>query len=267
MFGFGAGRARIVPSGGTPYELGVVQSASVEFKVDLKELRGPYRYPQAVADGKGTCSGKVAFANLWPPTLSEILAGSAPTGQGGYYAAVNETHTIGPQSSTYGTTTLTNGSTFVSNSEVVIVTVAGVPYFYTRVLLNIATAQATAVNPLAGAYVITNAGVMTFALADVGNVTTVTYLYTPASNASSSFTMSQLGLNTAPTFQLTLIGIGKNVYSNAAQQYIIVLNSVLAPSLKLDFKLDDFTMIDLDFSAFVDQTGNLGTFYFVASDA
>jgi|GEM_PF-4490266 len=45
------------------------------------------------------------------------------------------------------------------------------------------------------------------------------------------------------------------------QQFIVNLNACLAPSLKFDFKLDDFTMMDLDFSAFIDQNGNLGNIY------
>jgi hypothetical protein len=266
VFGFGAGRARIIPSGGTPYELGVVQSASAEFKVDLKELRGPYRYPQAVADGKGTASGKVSFANLWPPTLSEILAAAAPTqnptasttvGQ----AVINE---VQPISGTH--CTLTNATTYVVGSEIVVVTISGVPYYYTR---GGSPAVASATAPLAGVYSInTGTGVLTFASGDNGNNATITYLYSPTgNNGNASIALSQLGMNTAPTFQLTLIGTGKNYYSNATQQFIIVFNAVLAPSLKFDFKLDDFTMMDLDYQAFIDGSGNLGSLYFVAPDA
>jgi hypothetical protein len=276
MFGFGAGRARIIPSGGTPYELGVVQSASAEFKVDLKELRGPYRYPIAVADGKGTASGKVSFANLWPPTLSEILAAAAPTASPAStsvgQAVINEsgliaTHAYQLQQSTG----LAGASPFIVGSEIVVVTVAGSPYYYTRVTAG-GEAAASATAPLAGKYSITTTGsaapILQFITADNGNTVSVTYLFTPTTtNANAIVSLGQLGMNTAPTFQLTLIGTGKNYYSNAAQQFIIVFNAVLAPSLKFDFKLDDFTMLDLDYQAFIDANGNLGSLYFVSPDA
>jgi hypothetical protein len=261
MFGFGAGRARIIPFGGTPYELGVVQSASAEFKVDLKELRSTYRYPVAVADGKGTASGKVSFANLWPPTLAEILSSTAPT-QTGQQAAINEAQTIPSYPGPY-TVTLTNAATMVAGSEIVVVTIAGVPYYYSR---SVITAHASATNPLNGSYTI-SAGVLTFNVLDAGEAISVTYLYTPAGTANATIALSQLGMNSSPTFQLTLIGTGKNYYSNATQQFIIVFNAVLAPSLKFDFKLDDFTMLDLDYQAFIDGSGNLGSLYFVSPDA
>src|SRR5271154_971061 len=93
MFGFGAGRARIIPSqGGQPYELGVVQSATLDLKVDLKELRGQYRYPLAVADGKGTASGKVSFMEFWPATLASLLTGTLQTNT--QQVAVAEPQTI-----------------------------------------------------------------------------------------------------------------------------------------------------------------------------
>jgi hypothetical protein len=261
MFNFGAGRARLIPAGGgLPQELGVVQSASVDLKVDLKELRGPYRFPIAVADGKGTASGKVSFMQLWPSSLGAILGGTVNSATGPT-AAIGESHTI-PATSAY-TFTLTNGSVLVAGSEIVVVTENSNQVFYTRVTAGM-EAAATAANPTGGKYSITGAGVLTFAAGDAGNTAQVTYLYTPASNtATTQVALQQVGMNTASTFQLTLIGIGKNIYTNAAQQFIVQMNTCLAPSLSFMFKLDDFTQLDLDFQAFLDQNGNLGSFYLV----
>lgn len=261
MFNFGAGRARLIPAGGgLPQELGVVQSASVDLKVDLKELRGPYRFPIAVADGKGTASGKVSFMQLWPSSLGSILGGTVNSGIGPT-AAIGETHTV-PASSAF-TATLTNGATMIVGSEIVTVTENGNQVFYQRVTAGMEAAATTA-NPTGGKYSITAVGVMTFASGDAGNSFQVTYLYTPATNtATTQVALQQVGMNTASTFQLTLIGTGKNIYTNAAQQFIVQMNTCLAPSLSFAFKLDDFTQLDLDFQAFIDQNGNLGSFYLI----
>lgn len=259
MFNFSAGRARLIPAGGgTPVELGVVQSASVELKVDLKELRGPYRYPIAVADGKGTASGKVQFAQLWPETLAAILGGTLAIGAP--MAAVAEQHTIG---ASVNTATLTNAATMVTGSEIVtVIDATGSPVFYTRTTGS--PASSSVAGAAGGSYTI-SAGVLTFAAADAGLKISVTYLWTPASGINNSIvSLAQVGMNSASTFQLTLLGTGaKNIYTNQAQQFIVQLNSCLAPSLKMDFKLDDFTMQDLDFSAFIDVNGNLGSIFLI----
>src|SRR5271163_3715034 len=48
----------------TPQEFGVVQSASVDFKQDLKDLIGNRKFPVDIAAGKTEISGKVEFAQL-----------------------------------------------------------------------------------------------------------------------------------------------------------------------------------------------------------
>ena len=262
MFNFGAGRARVIPAGGgLPIELGVVQNASVELKVDLKELRGAYRYPIAVADGKGTAMGKIQFHQFWPSGLAAIMSGTQSTGAP--QAAIAETGTV-PAVTTF-IVTLANGATMVVGSEIVTVIVSGSPVFYTRATAG-QEAAATTANPTGGKYSITNAGVMTFVVGDASRTVQTTYLYTPSvATANVGVALAQVGMNAAPTFQLTLIGTGKNVYTNQPQQFITQFNQVLAPSLKLDFKLDDFTTIDLDYQAFIDASGNLGSFYLVNS--
>jgi len=262
VFNFGAGRARLIPAGGgQPVELGVVQSASVELKVDLKELRGPYRYPIAVADGKGTASGKVNFASFWPETLSSILGGTLTTGA--QHAAIGETAVIG---SSAHTVTLANPTTFVAGSEIVaVVDATGDPVYYSRVAAGSEASSSTA-GQAQGAYSINNTtGVLSFAAADAGLTVIVSYLYTPATDVNSNtVSIQQVGMNSAATFQLTLIGTAaKNSFTNQAQQFIVRFNACLAPSLKMDFKLDDWTYLDLDFMAFIDAYGNLGEMFLV----
>lgn len=259
MFNFSAGRARLIPAGGgQPVELGVVQSASVELKVDLKELRGPYRFPIQVADGKGTASGKVQFADFWPSTLASIMGGTNTSG--GQNAIVGEQDVIG--ASTHQVT-LAQASTFVSGSEIVaVIDATGNPVWYSRVAS--APASSSTAGQGNGTYTISG-GVLTFAAADAGLTAIISYLYTPASAINTnSVKLAQVGLNSATTFQLTLVGTAaKNGFTSQAQQFIVQFNACLAPSLKMDFKLDDWTYIDLDFMAFIDAYGNLGTMWLV----
>jgi hypothetical protein len=273
MFNFSAGRARILPPpiagvAQSYLELGVVQSASLELKVDLKELRGAYRYPIAVADGKGTASGKVTFAQLWPNTLNAILSGTLSNPTTGTtlspqppVAIVGEAHSI----SAGGTATLTQAALMVTGSEVITVLDAtGDAVFYTRTT---GTAVSSSIGgKTAGTYTIT-AGVLTFASADDNLNLLASYQYLPVAATSinnDKIALAQIGMNNAPTFQLMLIGTGaKNIYNSTAQQFIVQLNACLAPSLKMDFKLDDFTMADLDYQAFIDVNGNLGNIYMI----
>lgn len=256
MFNFGAGRARLIPAGGgNPIELGVVNAASLDLRVDLKELRGAFRYPIAVADGRGTASGQISFMQLWPQAMAALLGGTQSVGAP--QAVIAEQGTAA--TNTY---TLVNGATMVVGSEIVVVNVAGNPVFYTRVAT--APASAGTAGVANGTYSITGAGVITFAVADATVKLTVSYLYTPATNINAAtVALQQVGMNSAPTFQLTLVGTGKNVYTNAAQQFIVQLNSCLAPSLRFNFKLDDFTDVQVDYQAFIDANGNLGSFYLV----
>lgn len=263
MFNFGAGRAHIIPAqGGQPVELGVVQSASLELKVDLKDLRGPFRYPVQVADGKGTAQGKINFALFWPETLTSLLSGTSSTGAP--QAIVGEAHTI-PSSSTY-TVTLGQPTLLVAGSEIVtVIDATGNPVYYNRVAASSEASSSTA-GQAQGAYSINNStGVLTFASADAGLSIMVNYLYTPASGVNSNtIALKQIGMNTATTFKLRLMGTSaRNGYTNQSQQFIVELNSCLLPSLKMDFKLDDWTYLDLDFQAFIDAFGNLGNLYLI----
>jgi hypothetical protein len=258
MYNFGAGRARIIPSqGGQPYELGVVQSATLDLKVDLKELRGSYRYPLAVADGKGTASGKVSFMEFWPSTLAALLGGTLQTNT--QQVAVAEPQTV--PATTAFTVTLNNATTLVAGSEIVTVNVGGSLVYYSRVTSGPVAATTSA--PTIGTYSIT-AGVLTFAAADASRNVFITYSYTPATSGNVGVAIQQVGINTATTFQLTLMGISaKNPTTNGAQQLLVQLNACLAPSLTMNVKLDDFTDLSLDYQAYIDGNGNLGTIFLV----
>lgn len=248
----------------------------------MKELRGAFRFPIAVADGKGTASGKITFAQIWPGALAAITAGTQtsgsyagtyPDGTGGIQATIAESGTIAATSpyiyvlANGGTGTGGNG--FVTGFEIVSVVISGYgPVFYTRVASSPTSASAN--NPTGGTYTIASTATtttLTFAVGDAGRNLKVTYLWSSQGTnapAQVGVTIAQVGLNTALTFALTLIGTGRNLYNNATQDFIVQLDACLAPSLKMDFKLDDFTMLDVDFDAFIDLNGNLATFFMLS---
>lgn len=264
--------------GGTGLELGTVQNASLELKVEMKELRGPWRFPVAVADGKGTCSGKVSFAQIWPETIAAITAGTQskgsysgtwPDGTGGLTATIAESGTVGGTGNTYVLAnggTGTGGNGFITGSELVTIIIAGYgPVYYTRV--SSSPASASADDPTGGSYTIASTATsttLTFASGDSGNTVKVTYFWSnqgASADQQVGVQLAQVGLNTALTFSLMLVGTGRNIYNNATQDFVVQLNACLAPSLKFDFKLDDWTMLDVDFDAYIDENGNLATFF------
>lgn len=290
MYNFGAGRAIVYPAGGgSGLELGTVQNASLELKVEMKELRGAWRFPVAVADGKGTASGKVTFANIWPQTIAAVTGGSVSSGgasgtwpsldAGGVTAAIAETGYV--SASTPFEYVLANGGTtsgFQIGSEIVSVIIPSYgPVYYIRGAAGSevsATASgppaAGVAGPTGGVYSIANAATstLTFAAGDAGRTVKITYLFSATTATTGSdqvaVQLAQVGMNTALTFTMLLMGIGRNIYNNSTQNFIIQLQACLAPSLKLDFKLDDWTMMDVDFSAFVDLNGNLATFFLLS---
>ena len=277
MYNFGAGRAIVYPAGGgSGLELGTVQNASLELKVEMKELRGAWRYPVAVADGKGTASGKVTFANIWPQTIAALAGGSVSAGQasgtwpgltgGGVTAAIAETGSIATTTYVLANGGTTNG--FQIGTEIVSVVIPAYgPVYYTR---GTTPASASATNPTAGVYSIATIAAsttLTFGATDTGRTVKVTYLYSQSGTPATSqvaVQLAQVGLNTALTFTMVLLGTGRNIYNNQTQDFIIQLQACLAPSLKFDFKLDDWTMLDVDFSAFIDLNGNLATFFMLS---
>jgi len=193
---------------------------------------------------------------LWPAALASLLGGTATNGAPVAIPAEQGT----AAANTY---TLAQGATFVVGSEIVSVNIGGSPVFYSRVAT--APASATTAGQANGTYSISAAGAITLAAADATAKLTVSYFYTPASGVNNTqISLAQVGMNSAPTFQLTLFSTAaKNQYTSQAQQFAIQFNTCLAPSLKGDFKLDDFTLLDLDYMAFIDAFGNLGNIFLI----
>jgi hypothetical protein len=167
--GFGSGILFGFPNGGqtgqnlSPVQIGTVQSAKVDIKVELKTLFGLYKYPVDSATGKSTINGSVSFAQLEGTAWNSLMFGSSGsvssgTAQTGSY---REEWTV--PVSTY-TVTVTNAAHFVQDG--------GVLYAANGQILNAITSG----TPAQGEYTVSN-GVYVFAAADVGASMLITYTY------------------------------------------------------------------------------------------
>lgn len=237
QFGFGTGLLTLTPSGSnpTPLQLGVLQEVSLDMEQSLVELRGQYQYPVDIAQGEGKISGRAKFAQIYAALLTQMLSGASQA-TGLTAAAINEVGTI---PATPYQITVANSATFVEDLGVVDVT-AG------KRLTRVASAPAT------GQYSVA-AGVYTFAAADTTHTVWLSYSYTSVTGATVAYSNQLMGA--APTFTLT-------VFNSYSGKFVgLKLFAVKAPKLSLAMKNTDYTMQDLDFTAFAGSTGKVLEFY------
>lgn len=109
---------------------------------------------------------------------------------------------------------------------------------------------------LAGTYnFIPALGAYQFGSADAGASIFVTYTY--ASASGKVITINNPFMGTTPRFQATFLA------QFEGQQVAFTLLSCVAQKLMMSTKLDDYTIPELDFSAFANGAGSIGTLSFV----
>ena len=235
---FGAGVLVATPSGGAPQQFGTLQDASVEFDFSVKQLLGQFQFPVAVARGAGKITGNAKFANINGPLLSKIFFNTTPI-VGQKLWAYNEAATI-PAVGPY-TVTVANAAHFDAD--------LAVAYAATGVQLQ----QIPSGTPATGQYTVA-AGVYTFASADDGKAVLITYSYTQSSTGSAAVIPNNL-MGVAPTFQIDFYQTNPNI---AGAQWSLRLYACMSSKLSLASKLEDFTIPEMDFSAFANAANNLG---------
>jgi hypothetical protein len=109
-------------------------------------------------------------------------------------------------------------------------------------------------SPTVGQYTVTAGGQYGFAAADEGAALLVAYTYTAATGSKLVLTNQLMGAG--PTFKLRLF------QSFNGRNAIYEFNQVMSTKLSLDFKNEDWTVPELDFSFFTDATNTLGTISF-----
>lgn len=240
QYAFGSGNlfgVRTDIANATPTQFGVVQSVDLDFDFSLKELIGQYQAPVAIARAGLKITGKAAYAKISAADFNNVFFGQTLS-TGGVLAAINEAGTI-PAVSTY-TITVANAASFVKDLGVNIAA-TGVP------MTRVASA------PAAGQYSVNEAtGVYTFAAADASKAVIISYNYNTASGASKVTLVNQLQ-GAAPTFQMTLAESFDSKVVN------VTLNACVAGKLSLPLKNQDFTVPNLEFQAYADAAGAIGT--------
>lgn len=242
LFGAGAFWGNRTDSTGTgigPDQFAVLQNISIEFGFDIRELHGQFQFPVDVARGKGKITGKAAFARVFAAIYGDLFFGQTPV-TGMTDIAEDEAGTV-PATSTY-TITTTNAANYVDD--------LGVYNANTNAKLTRATTPATA-----SQYSV-NAGVYTFAAAAASLPMKISYIYSIAGSGLKMAITNQL-MGYRPEFKGSFYT--KKTTQGSAGEMAIVLNACTSTALRIPTRLDDYGIQELDFSAYADAAGNIGT--------
>ena len=215
----------------SPFLIGTMQDASVDFSSDIKPLHGQNKFAIAMGQGKTKISGKMKMARLDGAMFQSLIAGQAiTTATAGIYY-----DTTGSTVATTVTPTVPSGGTWVRNLTVRDGT--GLAY------IQVASA------PITGQYSVT-AGVYTFAAADVGKNVFIDFAYTATSTVNKTVLVKNTPMGLAPTFRVDFL--------NPKAGSTLTLFAALISKFNFATKLDDWAIHEIDFEAFTDQlTGNV----------
>jgi hypothetical protein len=247
MINFGAGvmlafqktnASGVAVTNATPIQFGVLQDVNLDISFEERLLYGANQYPVAFGRGKATVTGKATVADINGRIYGDLFLGTGTTATIrdaviDFAATVPATpHTVTvtpPQSGTY----LTDfGVRFAAT---------GMP------LTKVASA------PAAGQYAVnTSTRVYTFAAADANVGVLISYEYSAVSTTARLATINNVLMGQAPTFEVLL----NNPYGGKVQQ--VKLPTCMSNKLAMPFKNDDFSMVDFEFTAIADASGNVG---------
>jgi hypothetical protein len=245
QYNFGAGTLFLVRTDiavPTPTRIGTLQDVSVDMSFEVKELYGQYQAPVAVARGQQKITGKAKIANLNARQLNDAFLGQT-LATGEQITIVDEGGPNGtpiPSSSPYHII-VANGSAMSSGTPGVDLGV-----------FNAATGiQMTRVStgPTTGQYSCDmTSGTYTFAAADEGINVLISYAYFETMTGNRITAVNQL-MGSSPQFQMKL----NNNY--AGNNLSLTLYAAIPTKMSWDFKNEDFTVPDFEFSAFTDSLG------------
>src|SRR6201982_1650595 len=238
---FGSGaiwgeRTDVTGSGIGPRQFGVLQDIQIDFDWTDKPLYGQLQFPVAVARGQGQITGNAKFAQILGFLYSDIFFGLPPAP--GQFAVAQLEAAAVPATTPY-TATVANAANY--NDDL------GVVYAATGKRFNRVTTPAAA-----GQYSVNFAtGVYTFSSADADAAVLISYTYS-LTTSGSKLTITNQIMGTTPTFKATF-------YTNyAGSGTALRLNACMADKLSLPTKVDDWTIQELDFSAFAEASGTIG---------
>lgn len=217
----------------TPSTVGVLQDVQLDFDFTNKDLIGQYQFPVDVARAQGKIVGKAKFAQIFGRTINDMFFGQTLSSTGGILAKINESGTV-PGSSTY-TIAVTNSATWLADQGVTYAT-TGTP------LVQVASA------PTIGQYSCA-AGVYTFSSSDASASVYTSYTYSSTTNKQISGVNQLMG--TSPVFEVLLAETYKSNVLN------FKLYNAIATKLSFPFKNTDYSIQDLEFSAYANTAGKV----------
>lgn len=239
-FGFGSGiltGLRTDTSGvSTPVRFGTMQSANIEFSGDTKGLWGMEQYSVDQARGKIKISGKAKIAQVYGRMYNELFFGQTlTTGQKKF--TFKESTTLGTGAASYtvansGSTPLSDQGVFAATDQTQYVRVSSAP----------ASGQYTWD---------ASTGVYTFGThsASLGMLFNYTYTVTGGWHIAGANPL----MGTTPRFQATFM----QQSPHSTKQTVLVLLACVTSRFSFPTVLDDYTIQDLDFDAFADDSGNV----------
>ena len=241
---FGAGKIFATPlqdvhgnpiTNGTPVEVGVLQSTSVDISYDLKELYGRGQFAVDAARGKGSIKCKATMGRINGALLNSIFFGGVVT-EGGITAVAQTIN--GEVVAASVTPFVPNSGTFVKD--------LGVTDAKAIPLKRVASA------PVAGQYSVDEAaGVYTFAAADVGKTVFISFKYTATVAGAKSGVVSNLDMGYTPEFSVDLFRDYKGKFFG--MEFFRCVSNKLAFSSKQD----DYDLPEFEFQPMADDLGRV----------
>lgn len=240
VFRFGSGNlyaldtSTVTP---TPVKFGTLQEVSEEFSLKEVELFGQNKFADAVGQGEGKISCKAKMAQINGALLAMFFNVSPVTGQ--LLPVTGEAVSIPATPGPY-TITVAHATGYYKDLGVIFAA-TGTP------LTRVATGPAT------GQYSLVEAtGIYTFAAADQGLGVKFDYLYN-STLVGKTLTIVNQEQGQGPSFMAILHGTFQN------QSVVQILNKCTSSKLSFPYKASTFAVQEFDFSAQVDDAGNIGT--------
>lgn len=221
----------------TPSQFGELQDSQVDISRDIKELIGQNQFAVAIGIGKGKVGIKAKFARLNGKILDTVFSGQGYST--GTLTAINNdtTGAVIPATPFQLTVTPPSSGTYVRDLGVIDA--------------NGGAMDRVTGTPTTGQYAVSGGGVYTFALADVGKMVFINYVYTSSAVGSKALSFQNLPMGQSPIFGVDL-SVGY-----AGKKVVWRFPNCVSGKLTFGTKQDDFTVVDLDIACFADATGRV----------
>jgi hypothetical protein len=213
---------------------------AIEFMGDIKELFATNQFPIDVARGKTKITGKAKFAEIKGGEFNDIFFGQT-LATGSLKYANNETVASAAGTVAFTYTVANSGSTPLTDQGV----------FYVS---NGNQLDAVTSGPASGQYTWNpSTGVYGFAAADAGAATGFFANYLYHVTTGKSIAIGNPFMGTTPQFAATFF------QQFEGNQIVLVLNKCVSARLSFPTRIDDYMIQDIDFSAFADASGAVGS--------